>query len=193
MLDLEPATTVLSRVVAAIRDDQLSGPTPCPEMTVGDLVDHVGGLALGFTMAAAKTPLEGGPRASAANLGPDWRTGVPARLAEMAQAWRAEAAWTGMTRAGGVDLPGEVAGIVALDEVIVHAWDLAVATGQTVSFDPELVKPAYAWVETMVAQNPAGDPRLFAAAVPVPSDAPLLDRLVGLTGRDPAWRPAQAG
>ncbi len=28
---------------------------------------------------------------------------------------------------------------------------------------------------------------LFGAAVPVADDAPLLDRVVALTGRDPAW------
>lgn len=39
-----------------------------------------------------------------------------------------------MQAAGGVDLPGEVAGLVALDEIVVHGWDLAVVTGQR--FDP---------------------------------------------------------
>jgi hypothetical protein len=29
-----------------------------------------------------------------------------------------------------------------------------------------------------------------SACPSVPADAPLLDRLIGLTGRDPAWRPA---
>ena len=47
-------------------------------------------------------------------LPPDWRDLVPARLAELAEAWQQPDAWTGMTRAGGVDLPGEVAGLVAL-------------------------------------------------------------------------------
>ncbi|MGH3910617.1 MAG: hypothetical protein ACRDRM_07270 [Pseudonocardiaceae bacterium] len=35
---------------------------------------------------------------------------------------------------------------------------------------------------TMLADLVAGAP------VPVPDDAPLLDRLLGVTGRDPAWR-----
>ncbi|MGZ8746175.1 MAG: TIGR03086 family metal-binding protein, partial [Mycobacterium sp.] len=28
---------------------------------------------------------------------------------------------------------------------------------------------------------------LFGRAVPVADDAPVLDRIVGMTGRDPAW------
>lgn len=32
--------------------------------------------------------------------------------------------------AGGVDLPRQVAGLVALDEVVLHGWDVAKATGQ---------------------------------------------------------------
>ena len=30
----------------------------------------------------------------------------------------------------------------------------------------------------------------FGPAVPVPDDAPLLDQVVALTGRDPAWSPS---
>jgi hypothetical protein len=44
-----------------------------------------------------------------------------------------------------------------------------------------------------VAQNPDGSPGLFGAPVAVPDSAPLLDRLIGLTGRDPAWRSAATG
>jgi hypothetical protein len=34
------------------------------------------------------------------------------------------------------------------------------------------------------------DGTLFGPIVEVPDDAPALDRLLGLTGRDPSWRPA---
>ena len=45
-----------------------------------------------------------------------------------AGAWQDEPAWTGVTRAGSVDLPGEIAGTVAVHEVVAHGWDIAAAT-----------------------------------------------------------------
>ena len=174
-----------------MRDDQLAAPTPCTETSLGDLLDHVDGFSLAFTAAATKTPLEGdqAPSADTSRLGADWRTRITERLAGPAIAWREPAAWQGMTQAGGQDLPAEVAGVVALDEVIVHGWDIAVASDQTFSCEPHLVEEAYGFVQSVVGANPQGSPGLFGAPVPVPDDAPLLDRLLGLTGRDPAWRP----
>lgn len=191
MLDLEPATRMLARLVAGVRDDQLGAPTPCAEATVGDLLDHVDGCCLAFGAAAAKaTPGSGGhgPSADASRLEPDWRTRIPARLAALAQAWRDEAAWHGTTRVAGLELPGEVAGRAALNEIVVHGWDIAVATGQAFDCEPELVQGADVFVGEAVRLNPEGLPGLFGPPVPVPDGAPPLDRLVAHTGRDPAWR-----
>ena len=192
MLDLTPATEMVTRVVADIDDDQLGAPTPCLGTTVADLLDHLDGLCLAFTAAAAKDLAAGsqGPSADGSRLEPDWRTRIPGRLAQLATAWQDETAWAGMTRAGGLDLPGEVAGQVAINEVVVHGWDLAAATGHDYPCAPELVQAAYAFVQSAVAQNPDGSDGLFGPPVPVPESAPLLDRLIGLTGRDPAWKPA---
>ena len=52
----------------------------------------------------------------------------------MAEAWQDPAAWEGMTAAGGVDLRGEVAGVVALDELVIHGWDLAKAIGRPAGY-----------------------------------------------------------
>jgi uncharacterized protein (TIGR03086 family) len=191
MLDLSPATRVLTALVEGVRDDQLTGPTPCTGTSLAAMLDHVNGFALAFTAAATKTPLPGGsqgPSADASRLGADWRTRIPSRLADLASAWQDEAAWTGMTEAGGVDLSGEEAGIVALDEVVIHGWDVAVASGQPFECDPGLLEAVYGFAQA--ASSPSGSPGLFGPPVPVPDDAPLLDRTLGLTGRDPAWRPA---
>jgi hypothetical protein len=59
MLDLTPATGMLTKVVTDIGDDQLGGPTPCRDTTVADLLDHVDGLCLAFTAAAVKDGVAG--------------------------------------------------------------------------------------------------------------------------------------
>ncbi len=192
VLDLEPATSALATVVRNIGDDQLGAPTPCPGVDVGALLDHVDGLCRAFAAAAAKTPLDtpGGTGSSdASRLPADWRSRIPDRLAELAQAWRDPEAWTGMTAAGGVQMPGEVTALVAVDEVVVHGWDLAVATGQPYAVDERLIGAARGFVAASAAENPQGTPGLFGAPVAVPHDAPALDQLLGLTGRDPGWQP----
>ena len=45
-MDLEPATRQMATLIAGVPDELLGGPTPRPAYTVGDLVDHVGGLAI---------------------------------------------------------------------------------------------------------------------------------------------------
>ena len=68
-------------------------------------------------------------------LEPGWRQRVAGDLAALVAAWQIPAAWEGMTQAGGVDLPGEIAGRVVLDELVVHGWDVARATGQAFHCD----------------------------------------------------------
>ncbi|NIJ12484.1 uncharacterized protein (TIGR03086 family) [Saccharomonospora amisosensis] len=190
--DLAPATEELARLVRGVRDDQLGGPTPCEHMNVGDLLGHIDGLALAFTGAAREKPghvddLPQPPRPPSAGLGEDWRTRVAQRLRDLASAWREESAWSGETEAGGVTMPGEVAGVVALDEVIVHGWDLAVATGQDFHCEPALLAVALEFVRSSVAEHPDGSPGLFGPPAAVPDNAPTLARLIALTGRDPSW------
>ena len=74
--DLTAAAARVATLLRGVSDDQLDGPTPCPAYSVGDLVDHIGGLALAFTWAATKEfPPEAGqpPSGEAARLPDEWR------------------------------------------------------------------------------------------------------------------------
>lgn len=185
-LDLEPAAQRMARLVRAVPDEVLRRPTPCAEYTVGDLLDHITGSVRAFRAAAAKAPLEGGPSGDAANLDVDWRTHIPRAVLALAEEWHDPDAWTGVTAAGGVELPGVVAGIVALDELLIHGWDLAKATGQPAGYDGPGLEAVLDMVQQFRARGVEG---LFGPEVPIPDDAPVLDRILGIAGRDPGWQP----
>jgi uncharacterized protein (TIGR03086 family) len=76
MLNLEPATRTLTRLVAGVSDDQLDGPTPCADTSLAALIDHVDGLAMAFTDAARKTGGDDRPSPDGSRLGSDWRGGI---------------------------------------------------------------------------------------------------------------------
>ncbi|MGY1810024.1 TIGR03086 family metal-binding protein [Blastococcus sp. SYSU D00669] len=189
MLDLGPQTAEVARIVAGVRDDQLGDPTPCPDMSVAALLDHFAGLTLAFRHGAEKSPLAGGPRASAEDLPPEWRTELPARLEALAAAWREPAAWEGLTEVAGVRMPGAAMGVVALNEVLVHGWDLAAATGQEYRADPAAAEACLGFALDLAAGSPEVRDSMYGPVVPVPDDAPVFERLLGQTGRDPRWTP----
>ena len=188
-LDFDPVTTTMARLVRGVTDEQLSDPTPCPDYTVADLVDHIGGLAYAFTASAVKgeVPEEGGS-GDGSRLEDGWRDRIITQLGELAKAWRDPASYDGITMAGPIEMPADVAALVALDEVVVHGWDLARATGQDFEADDDAAAACLGFAESF--EVPAGETDgPFGPPVPVPPDADLLDRLIGATGRDPSWTP----
>ena len=93
-----------------------------------------------------------------------------------------------MTDAGGVVLPAEQTGMVALDEIVLHGWDLARATGQPFTCDPASTQAVLAFTEMSTQPEFAANREgLFGPVVDVPQDAPAFDRALGFAGRDPAW------
>ena len=192
MVDLTPAARRLADLVSRVRDDELSGPTPCPAYTLGDLIEHVGGLALAFRAAAEKdvaSPyVNGTPSGDAARLQGDWRERISADLAALARAWAKPDAWTGMTRIAQQDAPAEMVGVTVADELVVHGWDVARATGQPYSAEPELLGAAQTFLGFFASPDaPAGPEVPFGPSRPVADDSAPLDRVLALAGRDPAW------
>ncbi|MGW6972688.1 TIGR03086 family metal-binding protein [Streptomyces sp. NPDC054952] len=191
ILDLGAQARILAALAECVPDARLPDRTPCPDYTVGDLLGHLLGLSVAFRDAARKDlgpTTDTAPDASAPSLPASWREDLPRVLGELAEAWKDPAAWTGMTRAGGVDLPGDIAGAVAADELVVHGWDLARATGQEYAPDPAALSASYAFLLAAAGEDNR-DGGIFGPIVTVPHDAPLLDRSVGLSGRAPDWTP----
>jgi uncharacterized protein (TIGR03086 family) len=173
-------------LIEAIPDDFLVRPTPCERYSVGALLDHVADSARVLAAAAIKEPCDPSPSADAANLGSDWRTRIAADVSAMADAWCRPDAWTGMTDVGSLQLPAEFAGTIALDELIIHGWDLAKATGLPAGYDGPELEAVYALLQNVRSGGIEG---LFGPVVAVPSGASPLDTVVGLAGRDPSWLP----
>ena len=191
-VDLTPAARRLADLVARVSDEELSGPTPCPAYTLGDLIEHVGGLALAFRAAAEKdiaSPyVNGTPSGDAARLEAGWRERISADLAVLAQAWAKPDAWTGMTRIAQQDAPAEMVGVTVADELVVHGWDVARATGQPYSAEPELLDAARTFLGFFASPDaPAGPEVPFGPSRPVADDSAPLDQVLALAGRDPAW------
>lgn len=187
-LDLEPSARQLITLAEAVTDDMLQTPTPCGDYTVADLLAHVMGLTIAFRDAAAKV---GSPAQDAApgraTLGDDWRDQLPGRLLAMAAAWHAPQAWEGLTKVGGGTMPAPIAGQAGLNELVIHGWDLARATGQPYRSNEASARASAEFLALAAAAAEPGQRGPFGPAADVPPGAPVLDRAIGLSGRDPHW------
>jgi uncharacterized protein (TIGR03086 family) len=171
-----------------VRDDQLTDPTPCEGMPVGALLHHLDTLSVAFARAAGKDDQGPAPQPDAARLVPDWRSTLPVQLDALAAAWREPSAWEGTVGIAGMRMSGGEVGVVAANEVLLHGWDLAAATGQPYEADPVVARACLEFGQGMAANAPEMRDAMYGPVVPVPDDAPLFDRLLGQAGRDPAWK-----
>jgi uncharacterized protein (TIGR03086 family) len=178
--DLEP-------VVGRITGEQLNEPTPCTELDVGQLRGHILGwlttFAAGFADPGGQAPLD---RLDGYTVPADAAAEVHSASAAMAAALRGGAADRPL-RLGDSAMPGDMALSMILWEYQVHGWDLARATGQPWSPPVTAAEESLEFAPGMLTDDYQGAGKAFAPRVPVPATASPLDRLLGLSGRDPAW------
>ena len=186
--DFEPSATRLRSLLPVAADSDLAGPTTCERYSLGQLLAHIEGLTAAFRASAEKDfgPLtDTDPSSELPVLKPGWRDRIDVQLSAMVDAWQEPSAWDGMTRAGGADLPAQVMGIVALNEITLHGWDLARALGRGYVCDDATAEACLQFVSQAAGQDggPFGPPR------PVSDTAPVFQRVLALSGRDTSWRP----
>ncbi|MEY2421995.1 MAG: hypothetical protein QOI95_2062 [Acidimicrobiaceae bacterium] len=184
---LELAHVEFQARVAAVSSLDWERPTPCTDWTVHNIVGHV---AVGDAMV--RPWLSGKDGSDVRELA----SGIDSDPLAACRRWASDA------RAA-FDEPGALDGVVAhpivgempalqllvfrIVDNAVHAWDVAIATGQDDQLDPQLVASLYELVEPfaeMIESSGQFDPR------EAPENATAQEKLLALFGRDPDWAPA---
>jgi uncharacterized protein (TIGR03086 family) len=172
------AAAAAAVVVDGVRPDRYGDPTPCPEWSVRRLLNH---LILGLKAYAAR--LSGGDEVdrSVDHIGPDPGASFRSAITSLRAVFAADGA---LERVYASPL-GEHTGMflcrTRVNEVMVHAWDLARATGQSTDLDPELA--AECLEDFRQLQEAKLLPHMFAPAQTYPADATVADRMAATAGR----------
>jgi uncharacterized protein (TIGR03086 family) len=160
---LRRAVDDATRIINGIKTDQRDDPTPCEELSVGQLVDH---LVSGLDDFSVR--LDGGAPSE-----PAWSAVGP----RLASAFEAPGALDGDLELAYGTFPRTTVLHHALGEVAIHTADLARATGQAIG-DDEVYERALKVVGPEWRVEGVLGPELPCAA-----DAPVADRLLAFAGR----------
>ena len=184
------AQAAFTERVHAIADDQWQLGTPDAQWTVANLVWHLtdehrwaGPLLAGLDMDQARAVVAGSGPADADGVTRvrEWDLAA----ARSAEAFRADGALSGSVAITRGPAPvAEYLEEMVLD-LIVHAWDLGTAIGYPGPLPADAVEAIYPLARAVVDRTPSG---MFDAPVQVSTDAPVIDKLVALTGRHPSRR-----
>ena len=181
----------LATVVERIDDQQLHNPTPCTDYDVEALRNHIVSWLTSFATGTAD------PDGRTADVDSYRPSGHPAaevrRAAEQFDEGLAAGAAERPLWIGENSMPGELALGMILWEYQVHGWDLARATGQPWTPPAGAAEQSLRFAPGMLTPDYQGPGKAFADPVPAPDDAPTFDQLLGVSGRDPGWRPSAVG
>jgi uncharacterized protein (TIGR03086 family) len=181
---LDRAVPAVTGLVAGVRDEQLAQATPCAEFQVRDLLNHLFQVTRNFQLVADRKDVDWTLTPDA--LTGDWRQAFAGDARTMVTAWSHPQALDGVSP--GMGLPQRTLGLMMVVDLVVHGWDLALATGQPYQAD-ELLLPATAeFLDTM--GDMGRKMGAFGPAVPAGPGAGRFGQLLALTGRDPGWQPA---
>lgn len=180
---LVAAAAVPHEKLVARAAEHLDAPVPCADWTVRHLAEHM----MTWTPVLAGAGRGAPPEPGTPSLAGDWPAELGTARDDLVAVWSDPASWRGTTTMTSTELPATVVGTMTLCELVLHAWDLARGLGEPVSWHDALLEEV---LEALGQLTPVGRQMgAFGPAVEVADDAPLLDRVVGIAGRDPSWRP----
>jgi uncharacterized protein (TIGR03086 family) len=169
-------------IVAGIGPDHWSRPTPCEGWDVRDLTNHlVSGNLWAAELAAGKTIEEVGDRLDGDVLGDDPADAYRRSAAVAAAAFEAPGALDAPCAVSYGPVPGSVYAGHRYIDLVVHGWDLATATGQGTTLDPELVRACFEIIEPQVEILRTSG--VFGDDLEVPAAAGEQTRLLAMLGR----------
>ena len=185
---LDQAHAALRAAVRAVPADGWNRPTPCSRWNATQVLQHAAGDQIGFAAA-----ITGGPWPSEDPFSPSGTLDRdPIVVADEAMG-SAAAAWTTVNPEQPEvsvpvppgTLPAAVgAGACALDAAV-HAWDIAVATGQPSPLTPELARDLLDVARQIV--EPLRAFGAYAAALPAQEGDDDVAALLRYLGRRPEW------
>lgn len=194
MDDLYPYMTECAaeaaRVARGVTAVRLTDPTHCPDWDVRAMVDHwVLYTSHGLEHRALRRQLPAELTARDFTADPDWAEAYAAQLDRAVAAWSDPAVWEGEVDLGMAKMPAAEPASMIIKETAVHGWDVAGATGQEFHVSDGAARLVLDVVVTHGDLYRQYDG--FADPVQVPDDAPVFERALAASGRDPRQR-AQA-
>jgi uncharacterized protein (TIGR03086 family) len=187
--EMTDAADAAARTVANVDASQFGRPTPCADWDVRALLNHLI-LWTSYSLAARARGESVGQdlmdRDFAAD--PGFAADYRAQLDRALTAWADPATWERSLDVMGSSTPAADVAALNIAEMVLHGWDLAAATGQAYTVSEPAAAAAMGAVEANA--DLFREYKGFAEPVEVPPTAPVLDRLLALSGRDPAWSAA---
>ncbi|MGW4960479.1 TIGR03086 family metal-binding protein [Nonomuraea sp. NPDC004186] len=177
---IDRAIDMTAAIVRGIGPDRLGAVTPCPEWDVRTELNHlVGGMRI---FAAELTGTEAGADHESDWLGTDPQ-GAFAVAADLDRAaWHRPGVLETSVRLGFGTVPGPMAALIHLTEVLVHGVDLALATRQEHLVDQRSCEELLAVMRGMDFDT-FRRPGMFGPELPAPADATAHQRLLAFLGR----------
>ena len=178
---LEQSYDQTAALVAGLTPAELDAPSPCAGWDVRATLNHLLGTTWMFTLVNQGQTAD---EDAGDVIGDDASLAVTAAAKENLVSWRQPGALEGDRSYFFGIFPATGAAMLNLGEVVVHNWDVAKATDQELMTDPAVGQMIYEW-GLSIALDDFRAHGAFGPEVAVAESAPIIDRLVGLLGRQP--------